>query len=248
MKNESRITELVLRRASLAFVLDCIEDARSCSIVGLSNVGKSRLLRSLCQTDVQAASLGAQADEFVFVYVDCNMMLELSEQGFYVAVLQATRDALAQDGVGETLLAKVESYYRGVVESSQALHVSLNFNNAIVALNKGLQRRIVFLFDEFDAPFAALDSRVFLNLRALKDRYGTGLCYVTATEQILNNVRSDDHASEFNELFAGRTHWLGMLEPDDVARMVETFAAVEDKTLEEDQRPQATRLLILKYP
>lgn len=235
MKNESRITELVLRRASLAHVLDCIEDAFSCSIVGLSNVGKSRLLRSLCQRDVQAASLGAQADEFVFVYVDCNMMLELSEQGFYVAVLQATRDVLAQASVGEALLAEVESYYQGVVDSSHALHVSLNFNNAIVALNKGLPRRIVFLFDEFDAPFEALDSRVFLNLRALKDRYGAGLCYVTATEQILNNVRSDDHASEFNELFVGRTHWLGMLEPDDAALMIQDFAAVEDKTLEEDE-------------
>ncbi len=235
MKKGSQITALVLRRASRACVVDCLEDARACAIVGLSNTGKSRLLRSLCQKQIQAACLGSQASECVFVYIDCNMMLELSEQGFYETVLRATRDVLAQDDIGETLLDEVESYYQGVIESSHSFRVPLSFNKAIIALGEGLQRRIVFLFDEFDAPFADLDGRVFLNLRALKDRYGAGLCYVTATEQTLHDVRSDEAASEFNELFVGRTHWLGMLDSDDATRLAETHAEAEDATLEADQ-------------
>jgi hypothetical protein len=235
MKKEPQSPGLILRRDSLALILDCVKDARSCAVVGLSNVGKSLLLRSLCQAHVQADCLGAQADEFIFVYIDCNMMLELSEQGFYEAVLRATRDVLARGSVGEPLLAQMESSYQGVVGSSNPFHVPLNFNQAIVALGEGLRRRIVFLFDEFDAPFAALDGRVFLNLRALKDRYGAGLCYVTATERALNAVRSDKAASEFNELFAGRTHWLGMLGPDDAAQLAAAYAADEGATLEADE-------------
>ncbi len=225
----------ILRQADLAYVLDCAKDAQSCAVVGLSNVGKSCLLRTLCDKQVQADYLGAQADKFVFVYIDCNLMLELSEQGFYEAVLRATRDALARGGAEETLLAQMYAYYQGVVESSHPFRVPLSFNEAIIALSERVQRRILFLFDEFDEPFAALDGRVFLNLRALKDRYGAGLCYVTATERALNRVRPETAVSEFSELFAAHTLWLAMLEPDDAVQLVAAHAAHEGVTLEADQ-------------
>jgi len=204
-------------------------------VIGLSNVGKSWLLRTLCRKQVQIDLLDALAHDFIFVYIDCNLMLELSEQGFYEVVLRATRDVLAEDNSDEALLAQMDMYYRGVVESSYPFRVPLSFNEAIIALGEGLQRRIVFLFDEFDEPFASLDGRVFLNLRALKDRYGAGLCYVTATERPLNKVRSETAVSEFSELFAGRTRWLGMLERDDASQLVAAQAAAEGATLEADQ-------------
>jgi DNA-binding response OmpR family regulator len=229
------ISELVLRRAELAHVLGYVKDARSCAIVGLSNVGKSHLLRTMCDKQVQTDYLGVQADEFIFVYIDCNLMLELSEQGFYEAVLRATRDVMVRDGVEESLLSEMQAHYQGVVESSHPFRVPLSFNEAIIALGEGRERRIVFLFDEFDEPFAALDGRVFLNLRALKDRYGAGLCYVTATEQPLNKIRPEAAVSEFSELFAGHTHWLAMLEPEDAVNLVKVQAAVEGMTLETDQ-------------
>lgn len=235
MVTQTQGTQLILRQADLAYLLDCIKDGRSCAVIGLSNVGKSWLLRALTRQEVHNAHLGAQVAEFIFVYIDCNLMLELSEQGFYEAVLRATRDVLDEEGVDEALLAEMETHYQGVVESSHPFRVPLSFNEAIIALGEGLRRRIVFLFDEFDEPFKALDGRVFLNLRALRDRYGSGLCYVTATEQALNEVRTEPAVSEFSELFAGRMHWLGMLEPSDAAQLVEAQAAVEDATLEMDQ-------------
>ena len=235
MVGRSGRDQSVLRSADLTYVLGCIRDARSCAVVGLSNVGKSWLLRALCRKQIEEEYLGAQAAESIFIYIDCNLMLELSEQGFYEAVLRATRDALAQNGVNDALFAQMEAHYQGVIESSHPFRVPLSFNQAIVDLVEGFQRRVVFLFDEFDEPFSALDGRVFLNLRALKDRYGTGLCYVTATERPLGEVRSEAVVSEFSELFAGCVRWLGMLEPTDAARLVEAQAAAEGVTLDADQ-------------
>jgi DNA-binding response OmpR family regulator len=235
MVQQLQSAQSVLRRGDLAYVFDCIKDARSCAVVGLSNVGKSWLLRALCRKEIQADFLGTQADEYIFVYIDCNLMLELSEQGFYEAVLRATRDVLSQDEADRTLLTQLDTHYQGVVESSPSFRVPLSFNEAIITLGEGTQRPIVFLFDEFDEPFDALDGRVFLNLRALKDRYGSGLCFVTATERELNQVRSEDAVSEFSELFAGRVRWLGMFDQDDAARLVEALATDQGADLAEDQ-------------
>jgi hypothetical protein len=204
-------------------------------VIGLSNVGKSWLLRTVARKQSQIDFLDDNAVGFIFVYIDCNLMLELSEQGFYEAVLRATRDVLTSDAVDEDLLARMGTYYRGVVDAGRPFRVPLSFNEAIITLGESLQRRIVFLFDEFDEPFGALDGRVFLNLRALKDRYGAGLCYVTATERPLSHVRSEAAVSEFSELFAGRTRWLGMLGPDDASQLVMSQAAAEDVDLEADQ-------------
>lgn len=225
---------LPLRRADLTYVLDCVRDAHPCAVVGLSNTGKSCLLRTLCRPEVHAGHLGEQADQYLFVYIDCNLMLELSEQGFYEAVLRATRDVLKRNSVPESLLTETQEYYRNVIESGHAFRVPLSFNEAIISLSEQLQRRLVFLFDEFDEPFAELDGRVFLNLRALKDRYGAGLCYVTATEQALGTVRYEKDVSEFSELFAGRTRWLSMLPSDDAERLVKAQAAAEGVELEPD--------------
>jgi hypothetical protein len=225
----------LLRRTDLAYVLDCVQDARSCAIVGISNTGKSSLLRDLCLPEVRSEFLGSLADRFIFVYIDCNLMLELSEQGFYEVVLRATRDALSDGGADQNLLAQIESYYQGVVDSDHGFRVPLSFNEAIIILGERLQRRIVFLFDEFDEPFDTLDGRVFLNLRALRDRYDEGLCYVTATEHELNKVRAEASVSEFSELFAGGMRWLGMLDKADAAKLVEAQAAIEEADLEPDQ-------------
>jgi hypothetical protein len=235
MVGQAQGTDTILRQADLAYVLDCVEDGCSCAVVGLSNTGKSWLLRTLSRKDTQAEFLGDQADDFIFVYIDCNLMLELSEQGFYEAVLRATRDVLTKHEFGEALVAQMETYYQGVVDASRPFRVPLSFNEAIIALGESLQRRIVFLFDEFDQPFASLDGRVFLNLRALRDRYGAGLCFVTATERALSQIRSEGAVSEFSELFAGRVLWLRMVKPDDASHLVQAQALAEEATLETDE-------------
>jgi hypothetical protein len=90
----------------------------------------------------------------------------------------------------------------------------------------------VFLFDEFDDPFARLDGRVFLNLRALRDKYGDGLCFVTATDTELGDQRQDAEATEFCELFAEHVMYLAGLDPDEARHMVTNVARAESVELD----------------
>lgn len=201
---------MFLHSIPLSKLQAALAEGACCSVVGLSNVGKSTLLR-------EAAEQSASPDDTLIVYVDCNLMLALSDQAFYEVTLRAVLDTVKRRGgrVKAALISRLEELYRGVIEAERPIAAPLNFNDSIAQLCENLNRRVALLFDEFDDPFEQLDGRVFLNLRALHDKY-EALVYVTATGAPLAERRHDAEAGEFCELFVGHQLALGML-PDEAA-------------------------------
>ena len=224
----------VTRHADVAYIMECVEDGDCCSIVGLSNTGKSTLLRSIPLPAVKRKYLGDRAADYVFVYIDFNLMLELTEQGFYELVLRSTLAELRKLEIEQGLLDRVAASYGRLVDPANPFLVPLSFNEGLTAISEGLKQRVVFLFDEFDEPFAGLDERVLLNLRALKDKYGPRLSYVVATDQPLRQQQRGDKVAEFCELFALNTLFLPTLGRDDAQQVIAQFAREEEVELSMD--------------
>lgn len=191
------------RVRELDWVLNCVAGAECCAVVGLSNVGKSVFLRSV-EAAAAAGLGGIRAEDHIFIYIDFNLMVEMTEQAFYELILRSACAVLSGSD-DRPLRERVEAAYRKVVDSSNPFLIPLGFNEGIMALCEGLGRRVAFLFDEFDEPFAQIDQRVFLNLRALRDRYDRQLCYVVATGRRLDEMRRGNEIGEFCELFAPQT-------------------------------------------
>ena len=70
--------------------MDCL------SVVGVSNLGKSATLALVDEPQVQAEYLGDDASDYLFIYIDFNQMLEMSEQAFYELVLRCSLDAMRE--------------------------------------------------------------------------------------------------------------------------------------------------------
>jgi hypothetical protein len=216
------------RQHDLAFVADCVKDNRCCSIVGVSNVGKSSLLRDLTRTEVLERFFQNERRDLSFVYIDFNLMLQMVEQGFYELVLRTTLAALRQPKASNELIEQADAGYQQVVDPANPFQVALGFNEAITAICEHWDYRLVLLFDEFDEVFRGISGRVFLNLRALRDRYPHKLLYVTATIHPLRDSQRGPEVSEFAELFAHDTRHLGMLLEDDVLQAIDTFSQIEE--------------------
>lgn len=193
--------------------LDCVE------LIGFSNIGKSALLRILAQADVWTQELGEASHEFLPIYIDCNRMLEMSDHGFYEVVLRCLQESHPQ--LAE--LPELSRAYETLVTPTSEFQVPLSFNRGLTAVLQSTRRKVVLLFDEFDEPFSKIDSRVFLNLRALKDRHKETLAYVTATVYPLTLQRPEDHCSEFCELFSHHTWYLAPLTRSDVERFLRSY-------------------------
>jgi DNA-binding winged helix-turn-helix (wHTH) protein len=169
------------------------------AVVGLSNFGKSTMLRGLTSPVCAAAYKEQSGREPLFVYVDCNRMLEMTVQGFYEVILRAILEALSADA--GKVREQITALYHRIVEPESTFSVPLAFSDSIMELMTHTEFDVVLLLDEFDEVLRGLEPRLFLNMRALKDRYGERLSYVVATIQRLTLIRESDHVAEFAELF-----------------------------------------------
>ena len=208
-----------MRRPDVHHLIQLLYTMQCIQVIGFSNVGKSALLRLLAQPDVWTQELGEAGHGYLVVYIDCNRMLDMSDQGFYELMLRCVQET-SPELAGQPEWATA---YEMLVAPASEFQVPLAFSRAVTALLESTPRRVVFLFDEFDEPFTQIDSRVFLNLRALRDRHSAKLAYVTATSQPLNALSSSTPRAEFCELFAQRSWYLAPLTFVDVERAVRRY-------------------------
>lgn len=208
-----------MRRYDVENILRHLYQMQCVEIVGMSNVGKSALMRLLAQPDVWVRELGEAAHGFMPVYVDCNRILDLTEQGFCELVLRCLRETTPEMA---NLPALAEAYETLVAPASD-FQVPLSFSRGLTAVLADEKRRVVLLFDEFDDPYQQVDARVFLNLRGIQDRHSAQLAFVTATGRSLTALNRDGQHGEFAELFSLRTWRLAPLTRSDTEQQVQRY-------------------------
>jgi hypothetical protein len=214
---------LIGRTADLEYIVQHTTSGGCCSLVGVSNLGKSALLRRLCDSYTDAGT---------FVYIDCNRMPERTARAFLAETWRA---------LGEVLTARLpetakhaQQLYDEIVNTSNAMTVALKFQEGLSLALDRLPRPLVLCFDEFDESYQGLEPQAFLNLRSFKDRYDDALVYVTATECELDRMTKTREQGEFQELVAAHVHYMHFMEPDETRQFCDRFAEREEVTFSRD--------------
>jgi hypothetical protein len=196
-------------------ILADLAAGRCASVFGLSNTGKSTLLRSLARQHARYEELSGRPG--VLIYVDCNRAVATSPQAFYEVVLRTILEELGEGG-------QLREHYEAVTEAETGFAASLSFNLALTELCETLGKDLCLLLDEFDELYRALDDRGLLNLRALRDRFQDRLRYATATVRQLPELRGHDVEGEFAEMFARAEHAMELLAEPASEQLLEPLA------------------------
>ena len=213
---------LISRAADLAKIERLALNGMCCSIVGVSNLGKSAFLRYLC----------ASASQGTFVYVDCNAMPERTMRALLLAVWRAVMDAIAARAPAAHNHAT--QVFDQLCRATNPTDLGLHFDTGIALALDHLPHPLVLCLDDFDEAYRHLDAQAFLNLRALRDRYDGTLVYMTATERELAQMTKSREQGEFLELMTPRVHFLGFWSADDTRQYCQHVAAREGVTFSAD--------------
>jgi DNA-binding winged helix-turn-helix (wHTH) protein len=212
---------LIGRADDLAHIQSHALRGLCCSLVGVSNLGKSEFARHLSD----ASETGT------FVYIDCNQMPEPTYRAFFMIVWRAlaniieTKSPRSQD--------RARAMMQQLTDTTDTTNFALVFDAGLAFAMDTLAQPLVLCFDDFDEAYHALDAQAFLNLRAFKDRYPDSLVYVTATEREFTRMPWSRERGEFLELIGARVHYLHFWQADDTRRYCEYFAARENVTFSE---------------
>ncbi len=209
-----------LRQTYVTQLLSFLARSECAAVYGLSNTGKSPLLRTLPSPANLAEYARLAGQPGVLVYVDCNRVVELTAAGFFEVVVRSLIEALEHDPqVAPALVNQLREHHTRITTAASAFQASLAFNNAISDACTLLERNVVLVFDEFDEVYIALEDRTLLNLRALKDKFQSRLAYVTATTRPLTDPAFRPE-NEFAELFTVNVLPLRLLSEADARRVL----------------------------
>ena len=207
-------------------ILQDLAKGHCVAITGLSNTGKSTLMRGLAREPAREIFEKEAGQDGILIYIDCNRAVALSAQAFYEVVLRSALDRLT--GYADTdLINSLQSYYVSVTETDSAFSASLSFNLALTDTCENLDRALCLLLDEFDEIYSVLDDRALLNMRALRDRFKGRLMFVTATVRSLPELRGRHVESEFSEMFTRSSYQMPPLTEEQQSALIDSVQSGE---------------------
>ncbi len=217
---------LIGRSADVQYLALNAAAGKSSALVGVSNLGKSAVMRSLCDPPKRPDRNGT------FIYVDCNEMPERTSRAFFIAAWGALVSMLKQQA-GTKRGTRAQDLYEELVHLPDSTGVGTHYDEGLAWAMDRLPHPIVLCLDEFDEAFQGLEPQTFLNLRALKDHYGSALAYITATEREPVNLIANREQGEFYELIAPRVRFLHFWEPEETRAYARHLAEREQVTFDD---------------
>ena len=203
-------------------LIEHLKNGRCFAITGMSNSGKSTLMRTLSSLEVEKAFQDQCGKESFIFYIDCNRAVSNTPQAFHEVVLRTIMERLA-GMLSEDVISALRAYYESVTEADTSFAASLSFNLALTDLCEQLEGDLCLLFDAFDEMYIALDERTLRNLRALRDRYGEKLVFATATSRTMLELRGKPYSDEFAELFSSSTYNMPLLDEQEALELLESL-------------------------
>lgn len=195
------------RETELQQLFNLARAGESASIIGVSGVGKSNLFNHLQARKTQQQYLKEDDCVYLFLRVNFHYLPDFSERSVYSLILDQLEllGATAEDsGIGEETITKIGQFHDLLLDAGDdLLKVQRYFKSAFRQVMGQSQRKLVFLFDQFDELYQEVEPRLLVNLRGLREDFKYQISYFVFTRNLLTSLVPMDVArEEFYELLS----------------------------------------------
>lgn len=214
------------REREIAQIAAWIDAGESGLVVGLSGAGKSNVLGFVAHRPLPLSSpqaRGTKGEAPLRPLLDLNGLPEPTSTAFLRRLLAALDDAAMARLPAEAMERLRAMLDRGLAQTDAFL-LGRGVEAALALVCDEMKICATILMDRFDVALERFDAPFFNNLRAWRDAHKTRLTYVVAARRDWPDWPNLPTLSEFTDLIAGRTCWVGALSPDDLRWNLERFA------------------------
>lgn len=195
------------RQIETEMLFNWMQAGESASIIGISGVGKSNLFNHIRDPQTQAKFLGKLSGSTLIVRANFHYIPNFSDRSIYSLILEQLElleGDLDRLGLTARDIEQISRYHELLLDAKDdILKVQRYFKLALRVLLAQSDRRLVFLFDQFDDVYQEAEPRLFANLRGLREAYKYRISYLVFTRDLLPNLIELDQArEEFYELLA----------------------------------------------
>jgi DNA-binding winged helix-turn-helix (wHTH) protein/GTPase SAR1 family protein len=223
-----------IRANDLSTLVRWLQRGHCCALVGISNSGKSLLLKSLQHPEVLQRYNRGDTPLPLTVFVDCYEITD-DPQAFYELILRGILEGLSTRDDTSSIVEHLRDLHSKILENTSEVAVrSLLAESVSLVIHRG-KYPIVLILDEIDDAFEQLPSWPFRQLRTLRDSYGERLCYIVGSSRRLDQICEDEDSYEFRELFHLQVLTLQQLSRADARALIDYLVEKSGRALD-DQR------------
>ncbi|WP_420630068.1 winged helix-turn-helix domain-containing protein [Candidatus Leptofilum sp.] len=229
------------RQTETKMLFKWMQAGESASIIGISGVGKSNLFNHIRDPYTQAHYLGGLDGRTIIVRANFHYIPDFSDRSIYSLILEQLEmlDADAERlGLTTADIDKIGQYHEQLLDAKDdILKVQRYFKLALRVLLGQSDRRLVFLFDQFDDVYQLAEERLFANLRGLREAYKYRISYLVFTRDMMPNLLDlDAGREEFYELLASNIMGLKPYAKGDAMSVLERVSGRNKITLTSELR------------
>jgi len=196
------------RQNILIHIFNLVQSVESCYVIAAASIGKTRLLDFMMRPDVQENYLKEHAKNTLLIRVDMNRLNEISDLGFYELLMSAIVSACGQKSELSALQHEFALVLSEVLQRNDL--PSLRFVELFTQkLCQQTDLKLVFIFDEFDGAYRELPSKIFANLRGIRDANKNRLCFILFLRNPPEKLRPPIENESFYELVSRNLIGLG---------------------------------------
>jgi len=204
------------RQRQVSQIAAWIDARESGLVVGLSGAGKSNVLGFVAH---RLTTHG----QVLRPLLDLNRLSEPTLAALLRQLLAALNDA-ASTQLSAEASGRLQAITDKGMAQTDAFLLGRSVESALALLCGEMKLCTVILIDRFDVALEHLPPALYNNLRAWRDRHKIRLSYVVAARRDWPDWPNLPALSEFTDLIAGRTCWVGALSMDDLRWNVERFS------------------------
>jgi hypothetical protein len=220
----NRSYPLSFRQVEVARVMQVLRAGDSCSLIGVSGMGKSNLFRFLCHPSVGEHFLEQEWVNFLILQVDIHALAEVNEAAIYDLFFERLILAMEAQKVERGLIDQIAALHKEAEPQQDRLIWLKYFSRALRTCARIRPFRFVFMLDQFDELYRTLEPRFFVNLRALRDEHKDRLTFIIFSRDELPAIRDTPELDEFNELVRAHSIGIGPYLPADARLELEHIA------------------------